>query len=487
MAQFSNTSPAGNALKNKLNLTNGGLSPLNTFRTPGNSNTSTATGFTPNYSGNPIGRQSNVPISTGGGMITSPPLAAASNKSKQTSSKTAGYYGTAQPYQPVANINTQNATPLYNTSTGLPISNNASTDIDPKTGFPVNKAFVENMNVNAQQANNTPTTAYNSTTPTVGGVAGGLASTQTSPYNQQVSTSVTGLNNAPGQNQVYADRAQAIANAAGQRISDIGGQGARGEAGYLTTGTSPVAEGNAAITAQTTAAQQQAVAQGANMQLAGNAQGLTAQQQAQAGLQAGGGLANTGQGNVQNALYNAGGLVAPQPYGLTTQPYFPGSDTYGGGGSGGAINRAIQAQNIGSAQDFTKQIQDIDKQKGAADSNFSILGSYAQGFAGNSPIINSIKQKWGSTVQGNNAVAGFQATLQQIRQQWSDIVGGDATQAIPDNITPDQLKQIQQSLSSGIQNKRAGIQGQLDKLTSGTSNTQAPSEGSSTFGGAAWK
>ena len=85
-------------------------------------------------------------------------------------------------------------------------------------------------------------------------------------------------------NRQLADRAQEIASSAGQTMSDIGRQGARGEAGYRTTGTSPVGEGNAAVLAQTTAAQQQAVAQGAQTELQGVGYGLTGQSQTQSAL-----------------------------------------------------------------------------------------------------------------------------------------------------------------------------------------------------------
>lgn len=92
-------------------------------------------------------------------------------------------------------------------------------------------------------------------------------------------------------NDALASSAQKIASEAGQKIADIGGEGARFQAGQRTTGTSPVAEGNAAVTAQTTAAAQQAVAQGANVALQGTQQGLTAQSQTQSALSSAGNLA----------------------------------------------------------------------------------------------------------------------------------------------------------------------------------------------------
>lgn len=217
-----------------------------------------------------------------------------------------------------------------------------------------------------------------------------------------------------------------------------------------------------------------------------------------------GSLLNAGQTQLQNAIAEQGvgltgatsaaGLTtgaattqaaetAPQAYGLTTQPYNPTTDTYGGGSTGGAINRAVTASNIGSAQDFQTKIQNTQAEASAADANFSILNSYAQGFAGNSPIVNGITQKYGTTAEGNNAVAGFQAQLQAVRQAWTNIVGGDAAAAIPDNITPDQLSQVQQTLKNTAQNNVAGYQKQLGSL----SGSSATGGSSSTFGGAAWQ
>jgi hypothetical protein len=92
------------------------------------------------------------------------------------------------------------------------------------------------------------------------------------------------VNSARG-NAPIGQNAQNIANTAGAAITQVGQQGADAQAGYLTTGTTPVAEGNAAVIANNTANQEQAIASGANMKLAGNAQALTAENQQTAGLQ----------------------------------------------------------------------------------------------------------------------------------------------------------------------------------------------------------
>ena len=173
--------------------------------------------------------------------------------------------------------------------------------------------------------------------------SGTAANTGSANYN----AANTGLLNATAGNQQYQDNAANIANTAGQQISDIGQQGARGEAGYLTTGTSPVGEGNSAVLAQTTAAQQQAVAQGANMQLAGNAQGLTGEQQQQQGYNEASGNALTSQGQGITGLNSAAGNTQPRQQGyVNLNPLNP--DTSGGAGS--AASAAAMGGNIQAAE-----------------------------------------------------------------------------------------------------------------------------------------
>lgn len=103
-----------------------------------------------------------------------------------------------------------------------------------------------------------------------------------------------------------------IASTYGQEIAAAGGKGAQFEAGQLTTGTSPVAEGNAAVTAQTTAAQQQALATGEEAALQGTQQELTAQDQAATAANEAAGQATTGQGQKLGGLESAAAAIAPQ-------------------------------------------------------------------------------------------------------------------------------------------------------------------------------
>lgn len=193
-------------------------------------------------------------------------------------------------------------------------------------------------------------------------------------------------------------------------------------------------------------------------------------QQISAGTAAGS-IAQNQAGRATGVAESVQGATAPQGYGLTTQPYNPGTDTYGGGGANGAIDRASQAANIGSAQDLQGKINDIKSKAPAADAAFSVLNSYAQGIGANTPIAQGISQLYGSTLQGSQAVAGFKAQLQAVRAAWAAIEGGDPVAGVPENVTPAQLTQIQKQLKTDATNKQAGYQNQLDSLASSSSGS----------------
>lgn len=227
----------------------------------------------------------------------------------------------------------QQAAPQYDAiSTGNP----------PQQGI-VNPAFAGNGGSGQPPA-------YN---PSFSGLVGqlGQAATQGSPQAQQVQQQLqsTAQGNIP-----IGQSAAQIAADYGQKIANVGQQGAAFAAGQQTTGTSPVASGNAAITAQTTAAQQQALATGEEAALQGTGQQLTAQQQAAAGLNQAGGLAYQGQGLVQQGLQQAGSLAQPQLSGIGTQQFYnplnPGQ-TSGTPFSGGQVQGDVAlgqqyAQNV---------------------------------------------------------------------------------------------------------------------------------------------
>lgn len=258
-------------------------------------------------------------------------------------------------------------------------------------------------------------------------VMGNLSGTQPS---QPVTDAYGNLSTTSAGNIPLGQNAINIANTAGQNIANIGIAGAKGEAGYNTTGTSPVGEGNAAVLAQTTAAQQQAVAQGADAQLAGNAQALTAQNQAQSGYGQAGQLANTAQGNQITAQNNAGNLASPRQNGYVLIDPSTGQPV---GGAGGATGAAFQGGQIGAAETAGGNTFALNQANTAAK---GIQGTIQQYIAANpnlnasSSTIANAAQQW---IQGKQlGDPAYQNLFNYINEYISTLapilgVGGDTT------------------------------------------------------------
>lgn len=296
--------------------------------------------------------------------------------------------------------------------------------------------------------------------PVAGSAAGGLMNVgqQGSPAAQGYASqgAAYGAGSIP-----IAAQANDIAKQFGQRYADVGQQGAKFEAGQLTTGTTPVAEGNAAVTAQSVAAQQGALAQGEQAALQGIGYGLTGQQQAAnaanqaagtelsstgqqlTGLNEAGGLGLQAQGLQQQGLTSAAGFAQPQPYGLTSQPYFPLGDSYGGGGNNGALDRATLAGQIQGAQALgaapgsaaASNVQTAGTaQTGAAATAY---GQYYQQALSVNTALNQV-QSLGNlalqTAQGGNInpfqMAAGNSTLAQVRRQLSSPAQGTFDQTM---------------------------------------------------------
>lgn len=183
---------------------------------------------------------------------------------------------------------------------------------------------------------------------TFGGIVGGLT-TAAQNGSGVANTAANGLLQAPNQNQVLGDKAAQIGESYGKQIAQAGTQGAEFGAGQLTgMGTSPVASGNAAVTAQTTAAEQQALATGEQAALQGNAQQLTAQNQGQAGLTNAGSIGNTSQSNVQSGLASAAGYAQPSPTAQGQTTYDPLTNSFSGGSYGTNLQTVVQAIKSGN-------------------------------------------------------------------------------------------------------------------------------------------
>ncbi len=85
-----------------------------------------------------------------------------------------------------------------------------------------------------------------------------------------------------------------------------------------------------------------------------------------------------------------------------------------------------------------------------------------------------IKNKFGGTIQGDTAIAGFNQVIGQLNQQASAL-GFDPVD--PNSVTPAQLKQLQEAVKKGLATKKANLEATKNKLLNGGSST--PSGGSS--------
>lgn len=221
-------------------------------------------------------------------------------------------------------------------------------------------------------------------------------------------------------------QARDIAQQFGQKYADIGQAGARFQAGQLTTGTTPVAEGNAAITAQTTAAQQTALAQGQQAALQGLGYELTGQQQAAGAAQAGANAALTGQGQAISGLGTAAGLAQPNvaAYGQTVFDPLTGEYTGGGGNLNPQTQATSLAQQVMSGQITYAQALASIGYAGSAGTNFL---NQAITSAGGNPLQLEASGGAQQQVIGSQAqqIAGYQSALQQgqnLQSQLTDLI-----------------------------------------------------------------
>lgn len=304
--------------------------------------------------------------------------------------------------------------------------------------------------------------------------------------------------------------AQEISGEYGKKIAEVGAQGARAQAGQLTTGTSPVAEGTAAITAQTTAAQESALAAGQEAALKGTGQNITA-------------LGEAGRLTAPSANFpfvfdpSTGTFKAPGVGGTATtalSPTFnPQTDAqnyakavisgqisyddaikalgYAGNTAETYLSTAIQGAGgdlvslkagtgakAGTVEGLTSEINKINAQLPATSASTNQLAESLKKYSGdgNTPIINGIKSLISDTVQQQNEIARFQSQLAGVRQMWTDIIGTDPN--IPENITYNALKEKQAALEYQAKVKAAANQDEINRQkTGGTSTTSTSGAG----------
>ncbi len=347
------------------------------------------------------------------------------------------------------------------------------------------------LNPNYKDPNtSTSSNTTQDSSPTYKGLIGDLSNQGGSAYNQSATKNIGLLSDSAARNQEYAANAKSIADQAGQKISDIGGQGARGSAGYLSTGTSPIGEGNNAILNQSVAAQQQAVSQGANMQLQGNAQGLTAQGQEQSGYNNAAGQSLTGQGLAQGALGTAAGYMQPTSNIILRDPTTGAiigdqnleslAATQGklsGIQSGAAAVAGTQGSNTA---DLTTQLNSIDSTSPAFDANTSQLSDFASmgGLSKDVPLISALQQHFGQNFTNDPSVAGFLAKIASVNSQYQQITGNQGI-LDPKTMTVAGLNTAIQSMKDDIKNKRQALQDQKNNLTNSSSSSNNSGGGSS--------
>lgn len=219
---------------------------------------------------------------------------------------------------------------------------------------------------------------------------------------------VGGLVDASNKNATIGQNAADIAAKFGQQYSDVGTQAAKAQAGYLTTGTTPVAEGNAAVVANTAANQQKAIAEGESAALQGTAQQLTGQSQQQSGLNQAGNLAAPVNVTPGNALVN------PQT----------GTEQYSG--LGGLTGLGIAQQNIAQGKAYQQQAADLSTTLGQIDQLTPTLTNFLNTSGLNqqgTPFYNQSIKSYIGSVKDPSAVASLNTMLADLKTYTAQVLG----------------------------------------------------------------
>lgn len=361
-------------------------------------------------------------------------------------------------------------TPGYSYTNGILSSvggqSTAQPQSSPEPSTPVKKVTTNHSDGSSStteyHAPDSPqTTAGANQTPTYSGLVTSLAQNalRQSPA---TATAAGSLLSAPQQNNAIAKKAQGIQDIYGGQIANVGNLGAGAVAGDLSTGTNVVGSGNAAIASQSASQRMNALANDESQQLGALDRQLAAQGQGQSALTSAGTLGNTAQGQLQSGLTSAAAAAAPQQYGLTNQPYNPLSDSYGGGGAGGVLDRANLAGQVAGAQaagaapgnaqasnintqgtattdiaktglsQATQDYQNIYSSYNAADAQTKTLqnilestGINATNSSDYNKAINSLKNRL-----GDSNFASFNTALQELQSMYSGLLsfgGGTPT------------------------------------------------------------
>ena len=369
-----------------------------------------------------------------------------------------------------------------------------------------NTGSISNVGNNSGTSNynNTPATAQTpqsmpvQTTPSQAAfptAVGALLNTQNTPNNQATGNAIGAMQGlaqnpnsaatqAQGQLQNISQNGSPAVNQANTDLSNFQKQSPLLLSDTLNNPNvaAEVSSGRGAMLGQTlsaenqalSTAQQNALAQQGQQITAGNEAGnlgISNENQQLTGQQNAGQLAQTAQGNTQGALGTAGQLAQTHFNGYVGIDPLTGKPLDSTGASQAAVTGSLIDANATSASGIQTNINNIQSKSDAASANFDYLNSLAQqgGVDSNSPILGTLRQKLGSTVEGNNAVAGFKAQLESVKQAYKDITGNEPN--IPDDPTPSQLKTIQDALNKAVKNNLTNYQKKLNDLKGGSNNS----------------
>lgn len=299
------------------------------------------------------------PLSLSVGGSTTAPVA-----SKGSSGGTFNF-GTTPAATPSFNISTgENVNPLNAGSLNLSSSGNSQGLVSLPQATQQSTAVSSGGAPSYTPTGTTPAaTPPAATTPaplvSLSGITGALttAATTGSPaatgYNAQTAA-------AANTNPAIAANAAAIANNYGSQIANVGALGAGTQAGDLSTGTSPVGEGNANLASNAESNRISALGTAENAALAGTGQQLTAANQQASALNNATQNALTAQGQTQSGLTSAGQLATPSVGAAGQSFYNPETQTSSGNQYGTGPAAAANVQEI---QSQTQQVDEYSAAK----------------------------------------------------------------------------------------------------------------------------
>ncbi len=302
------------------------------------------------------------------------------------------------------------STPVKSTAVSHPDGTQVTTTYHAPTAgiLPSNSSSGTSGTQTASTGNSAPPSTP--PTPTYSGLVGQLAgaSASGSPAAQGYvsDTSKYGAGNIP-----IGESAADIAKSYGQKIADVGTKGAQFQGGQLTTGTSPIAEGNAAVTANLTAQEQQALAAGESAALEGTGQQLTAQNQAATAANSAAGQATSAQGQAITGLGTAAGYAQPSATSQGQTTFNPLTGTFSGGSYQTNLQTVVNAIKNGSIG-YTDGVNSLSSLSPTAKAD--VLAQLGSGFDTVASDANAASKGTSITTLGTNAANITAAQQQQI-------------------------------------------------------------------------